>query len=81
MTGHATTSGEGSPAVEQAEQHILGAENYQKAEVVHQFADTHPWFHPLVIVVIILVVAGVGWLIKRKMNQQEANLTGISNSD
>lgn len=42
----ASTTGEGSPQMEAAERHILGAENYEKAEVVHRFADTHPWFHP-----------------------------------
>ena len=52
-----TSAGEGNPAVEQAERQALGNENYQKAEVVHRFADTHAWFHPA------LVVGSVGLII------------------
>ena len=66
MNEQATISGEGSPAVEQAEQRVLGQENYQKAEVVHRFADTHPWVHPLLIALGILIVVGIGWLIMRR---------------
>lgn len=45
MNEQTETGGEGSPAIEQTEKQILGNDAYQKAEVVHRFADTHPWFH------------------------------------
>ncbi len=59
------TSGEGSAAVEHLEQQILGNKNYQKVEVVHRFADSHPWFHPLLVIGIVAVIVGIAWLIKR----------------
>lgn len=54
-----STSSEGSPAVEQAEKQVLGNANYQKVEVVHRFADTHPWFHPLLAAGVVIVVVCV----------------------
>lgn len=63
---------EGSSAVEQAELKVLGKENYQKAEIVHYFANTHPWFHPLLAIAVLTVVAGFVWFIKRK-RQPKAN--------
>ena len=57
-----SSAGEGNPAVEQAERQALGNENYQKAEVVHRFADSHTLFHPaliaggLVLIVFVIVM-------------------------
>ncbi|HVY72764.1 MAG TPA: hypothetical protein VG984_01780 [Candidatus Paceibacterota bacterium] len=57
MNESATSSGEGSPAVEQAEKQVLGNQNYQKVEVVHRFADSHPWVHPALLGGIALIAA------------------------
>ena len=63
------SAGEGSPGIERAEQQALGTSTYQKVEVVHHFADTHPWFHPLLVVGILalatLAVAGL-WRMRKK---------------
>ena len=67
-----TASSEGSPAVEQAEKQILGNENYQKVEVVHRFADSHPYFHPLLIVGIIAIIAPAIFFVIR--HRQKKNL-------
>ena len=69
MNESAETHGEGSPAIEQAEQNALGTTTYQKAEIVHRFADSNPWFHPLVLGVgaILIVVIGIlVWRLLRK---------------
>ena len=58
---HDDSTGEGSPAIERAEQQALGTSTYQKVEVVHRFADTHTWFHPLLVFSILAITAvGVG---------------------
>ena len=66
----AESSGEGSPAVEQVEKQILGTENYQKAEVVHRFADENQWVHPLLIggsvVVIVCGILLTRYFLKRR---------------
>jgi hypothetical protein len=59
------TSTEGNPAVEEAERQFFGNENYQKAEVVHRFADTHAWLHPLLGVVAVAVLVCVVLLLRK----------------
>ena len=65
-----STNSEGSPAVEQAERQVLGSTTYQKVEVVHQFADTHLWFHPVLLGVIVLIAAGVLVFFVRRSRQR-----------
>lgn len=60
-----TSGGEGSSAIEQAEQKALGTTTYNKVEVVHRFADTHPWFHPLLVGIGIAVLVGVVLLVMK----------------
>lgn len=60
MDEHNSTSLEGNPSIEQAEQNALGTNNYQKVEVVHRFADSHPWLHPLLGGIGIVLVIGIG---------------------
>jgi hypothetical protein len=66
MHENSTTSQEGSPGVEQAERQVLGETNYQKAEVVHRFADSHPYVHPLLIGITVLILAGVAFPVIRR---------------
>jgi hypothetical protein len=60
MNEQSEAGGEGSPAVERAEKQVLGTDTYQKAEVIHRFADTHPWFHPLLLGGFAILVLCVG---------------------
>ncbi len=60
------SAAERNPTVEHAEQQALGTTTYQKAEVVHQYADSHPWVHPVLLVVaVIIILAAI--LYKRKV--------------
>ncbi len=65
MNEQSISTGEGNPAAERAEQHILGSENYQKAEVVHRFAETHPWFHLTLAVGAVVIVLGITFFVRR----------------
>jgi uncharacterized membrane protein len=38
---------------------VLGETNYQKIEVVHRFADAHPYVHPLLLGAVIVIVVGI----------------------
>lgn len=64
-----TTPQEGSPAVEQAEKQVLGETNYQKVEVVHRFADSHPYIHPLLLGVVALIIIGVLFFLTKRMRK------------
>ena len=61
---------EGSPGIEQAELKTLGTTTYQKAEVVHRFADSHPWFHPLIIGVGIVLIFLIGIFLLRTFQKK-----------
>jgi hypothetical protein len=64
---------EGSRAVEQAEQKILGNENYQKVEVIHRFADTYNWVYPVFISGTLLIIVSIILLmVYRIKNKKEA---------
>ena len=63
--------GEGNPEIEKLEQQTLGTSTYQKAEVVHKFADENPWFHPLLIVIALAVVGGIVWLVMRRRPENQ----------
>jgi hypothetical protein len=65
VSDSASTSQEGNPAVEQAEKQVLGDSNYQKVEVVHRFADAHPYVHPLLIGTAGLIIIGIIFLVIR----------------
>lgn len=60
---------EGNPEIEQAEQKALGTTTYEKVEVVHEYANTHPWFHPTLAiggaVVIVCVIQVIFFILKR----------------
>ena len=70
MNNYSNLAQEGSPEVEQAERQVLGETNYQKAEVVHRFADTHPWFHPVLLVSVALVMVGIGYGVRRHFKME-----------
>lgn len=69
MNEQASATGEGNPDIERAEQQALGTSTYQKVEVVHRFADSHPWLHPLLIVGILAIgILGVAFVLRMRKN-------------
>jgi hypothetical protein len=65
-----SSTSERSPAVEQAERQLLGNGAYQKAEVVHNYASTHPWVHPTLIAGLVALVIGIAyWLWSRRTSK------------
>jgi hypothetical protein len=69
-----STSSEGIPAVEQVEKKVLG-NNYQSVEVVHRFADTHPWFHPVLAIGAIVIVVCIALVLSRYIRGRRKVIT------
>ena len=73
----ASTTQEGNPAVEQAEKQVLGDANYQKVEIVHRFADSHPYVHPLLLGIAAPVIIGIIFFLTQRMRKRSETTSNL----
>ncbi|MDO8604503.1 MAG: hypothetical protein Q7K40_03880 [bacterium] len=69
LTNPPSTPLEGTPAIEEAERQIFG-NNYEKVEIIHRFSDNHPWFHPVLVSGVIVIIVCIVLATKHKLSKQ-----------